>query len=379
MESRLNGQRAQAGTPARGSSTGIAIPGSSARLESHVTGDVSPPPTHSSSGSAALSSPQAPVASAPSSSSTRSPSPFVFVNDESFLRELTDDVFAAPGKGLSRREGEGTFISQDSYAEDLRCDAEPCDVDPCDVGPCNVGPCDAEPCDAELSDDAENSACEASRRSLSPSFIRSISEEQTHQPDCPCTGSFPMDGLPDLPGDLRSLVDEGFLHCWLSGVCLHHPRLFFMVTHEPDPTHEGRQRIVTQVSPSPLGRRILSYVVDHVDTLIREWYPSLSLTDGRELVVRQYIPCVVCERLGVEPHNFSFVKCQRHSAQADRIECPKHRGLDLNLHHVAPDIMMHDVEVDLLVSHDQLMYENSETSFLGSGGFGKVRRMETST
>ena len=204
--------------------------------------------------------------------------------------------------------------------------------------------------------------------------VRSISHlAQTHRLGCPCAEDFPIDGLPELPTDLCTLVDSGFLHCWLTGVCLHHPRLFFMVSNSPDLSQEGRQCIITQVSPSPLGRRILSYIVDHIDTLIREWYPDLSLTDGREPIVRQQIPCVTCEHLGVEAHKFSFVQCQRQSSVSDMIACPNHDDLDLNLHHVAPDIMLHDVGVDLLVSHDQLKYENSEASLLGSGGFGKVQ------
>lgn len=140
----------------------------------------------------------------------------------------------------------------------------------------------------------------------------------------------------------------------------------------PDPASD-RQLVVTEVSPCHQGRRVLSYVVDHIDTLIREWYHEYSLTDGQQPKVRQLIPCVVCERLGLDPNKFRFEECQRQSSTSDTIPCPNHPGLQVNLHQVAPDIMLHDVDADLLLSHNEIQYEDTESSVIGAGGFGKVR------
>lgn len=190
-----------------------------------------------------------------------------------------------------------------------------------------------------------------------------------HLPYCPFKEDFPVDSLPHLPTDL---IDHGFLHCWKSGVCLRHPRLFFLLYCFPDPTSD-RQLVVTEVSPCPQGRRVLSYVVDHIDTLIREWYQEFSSTDGQQPKVRQLIPCVVCERLGLPPYKFSFAECQLQSATSDTISCPNHPRRKVNLHQVAPDIMLHDVDADLLLSRGEITYEDTESYRLGSGGFGKVR------
>lgn len=114
-------------------------------------------------------------------------------------------------------------------------------------------------------------------------------------------------------------------------------------------------------------------MVDHIDTLIREWYQEFSSTDGQQPKVRQLIPCVVCERLGLAPYKFSFAECQLQSALSDTISCPHHPRRKVNLHQVAPDIMLHDVDADLLLSHGEITYEDSESHRLGSGGFGKVR------
>ncbi|XP_032226652.2 leucine-rich repeat serine/threonine-protein kinase 2 isoform X2 [Nematostella vectensis] len=210
----------------------------------------------------------------------------------------------------------------------------------------------------------------STRRSRILDFL----ECPVHEPNCPCLKEHQAGSIPELPSDLPTLIDRHFLRCWRSGVCLSHQdtNLFVKVSHIGDPQDKSRELIVTEVSPNRLGRRILSYVVDHIDTLIREWYPDLSFTDGRELKVRQAIPCTVCERLGTTPTMFPFVQCQAQSSISDSIPCPNHPEVELNLHLVAPDIMLHDVDPDLLLSTEEIKYENTESNLIGSGGFGKV-------
>lgn len=196
-----------------------------------------------------------------------------------------------------------------------------------------------------------------------------------HLPDCPFVEEYPVDFLPELPTDLATLIDDDFLHCWKSGVCLRHPRLFLLLQSVTD-TGSNRQIIHTEVSPSRQGRRVLSFVVDHIDTLIREWYQELSMTDGQQPKVRQLIPCMICEKLGLPPFKFAFAECQHQSSESDFIRCLNHPKLVLDLHKIAPDIMLHDVDPDLLLSHEDITYEDAESSVLGSGGFGKVFRGE---
>ena len=198
-------------------------------------------------------------------------------------------------------------------------------------------------------------------------------DSASHLTDCPCVPDFPVECLPPLSDDVSKLMDDGFLHCWLSGVCLHHPRLFFMVSSLPDPNVQGRHLIITEVSPNHIGRQVLNYIVDHIDTLIKEWYPNLAGTDGCDLLVQQFIPCIICERYGLEPHKFTFLQCQGQSELSDHIACPVH-PTPCNLHHIAPDVMLHDVDGDLLITEEQLEYEESEASLLGKGGFGRVVR-----
>ncbi|KAK3715077.1 hypothetical protein QZH41_012136, partial [Actinostola sp. cb2023] len=206
------------------------------------------------------------------------------------------------------------------------------------------------------------------------SGVKRIIQEPVHERSCLARKDFPLNEIPDIATDLSTLVDSGSLRCWRRGVCLQHERLFFTISTMDDPTEEDRVLIVTEVSPSRVGRRVLNYIVDHIDTLIREWYPDLSISDGIGPRVRQYIPCVICERHNIKPHQFSFVECQLQSSKADTIPCPNHSGLDLNLHLVAPDVMLQDVDPDLLLSKEEIIFDKSESSLIGSGGFGTVVR-----
>ena len=193
--------------------------------------------------------------------------------------------------------------------------------------------------------------------------------ETPHLSNCPFVEEFPVDYLPELPIDLATPIDDNFLHRWKSGVCLRHPRSFLLLHCVLD-TGSDRQLIRTEVSPSRQGRRVLSFAVDHIDTLIREWYQELSTTDGQQPKVRQLILCTMCERLGLAPYKFTFAECQRQSSKSDLIRC--HPNWEVDPHKVAPDIMLHDVDPDLFLSHEDVTYEDANSSILRSRGFGKA-------
>ena len=53
-------------------------------------------------------------------------------------------------------------------------------------------------------------------------------------------------------------------------------------------------------------------------------------------------------------YKFKFTDCQRQSAKSDLIRCPNHPSWGVDLHKVAPDIMFHDIDPDLLLSHEAL-------------------------
>ena len=66
-------------------------------------------------------------------------------------------------------------------------------------------------------------------------------------------------------------------------------------------------------------------------------------------------------------YKFKFTDCQRQSAKSDLIRCPNHPSWEVDLHQVASDIMLHDVDPDLLLSHEDVRYEDADSSILKLG------------
>ena len=124
------------------------------------------------------------------------------------------------------------------------------------------------------------------------------------------------------------------------------------------------------VSPNALGRRLLTFVVDHLDTLIKEWYPGLLRSYGTEATVQKLIPCRSCEKEGKRIlHMFSFDSCVTQYSMGNFVKCPEH---EVSLGDIAPDVVLQDIDADLLLQEDELKYEKSDANMIGEGKRGTI-------
>ncbi len=176
------------------------------------------------------------------------------------------------------------------------------------------------------------------------------------------------------PADISYLLGRKYLRCWRKGIIFSHPKLFLSVGAAP--SSGDRQLIETRVSRNLLGYRALSFIVDHIRTLIKEWYPGLSGDNGLVPYVRQLVSCPVCRDFNVEPpHMFDISDCYQSSITQDYILCPKnHMPKTINLKELCPDIMFMDLPSCLQLNPQDLTYLEAEDHLLGSGQFGKVYR-----
>ena len=177
-----------------------------------------------------------------------------------------------------------------------------------------------------------------------------------------------FDDLVDLP----YLLSRRYLICWRNGLLFKHPLLYLSVSLLP---HEhGRERIETKVSRSLLGYRALAFIVDHIRTLIKEWFPGLEGTDGFNPYVSQFVPCPICLNLGVyPPHHFDVVDCLKESLTKDYMVCENaHTPQVVRLSELCPDLLFMDLDASLQLNPANLRFEESEHSLLGSGQYGKV-------
>ena len=177
-----------------------------------------------------------------------------------------------------------------------------------------------------------------------------------------CKESVAVDQLVTIALDVAELIELKYLHCWRSGVCFSHPDVFLVVVYRP---LSDSVVVEIAVSPNALGRRLLTFVVDHLDTLIKEWYPGLLTSCGTEPTVQKRIPCRSCEKDGNHrPHMFAFDSCVTQYSMANFVKCPEH---EVRIQDIAPDVVLNDIDADLLLQEDELKYEKSNANMIGKG------------
>jgi hypothetical protein len=180
-----------------------------------------------------------------------------------------------------------------------------------------------------------------------------------------CKENVAVDQLVTFPLDVAELIELKVLHCWRSGVCFAHPDAFIVVAYRP---MSDSVVVEIAVSPNPLGRRLMTFVVDHLDILIKEWYPGLLTSYGAEKTVQKLIPCRSCEKDGnPKPHIFTFDSCVTQYSMGNFVKCPEH---EVSIQDIAPDVVLHDIDADLLLQEDEVEYERSDANMLGKGKYG---------
>ena len=198
-----------------------------------------------------------------------------------------------------------------------------------------------------------------------------ISDEDQHSEDSECED---CEQFKDSV-DISSLLDNGILKCWQAGVVFKHPDISFSVLMAPS-SEEGREVIETKVSKSILGYRVLGFIVDHIRTLVKEWYPGLMGDDGRVPYIKQAVPCPVCITSNIKPpYKFDIGKCLQLGQTQDFILCShSHVPQVVDLRKICPDIMFRDLDRSLLLNSTELSYTEADDHLLGEGQFGKVYR-----
>ena len=186
--------------------------------------------------------------------------------------------------------------------------------------------------------------------------------------------------------DVAHLFDEGILTCWKTGITFKHPKLFFSVCKKRSGSQsssnmdKSENTVLTKVSNNSIGHRVLGYILDHIRTLIKEWYPGLSGNDGEKPYVNQFAACPVCMRLGSkDPHMFNiqdaFAKIYLHKDSDNCLRCIRlHNPQVVDIEMLCPELLFKDLSKDLQIPREKLDFEEHKDFLLGEGGFGKVYR-----
>ena len=174
------------------------------------------------------------------------------------------------------------------------------------------------------------------------------------------------------PVDLPYLLSHRYLVCWRKGILFKHPQLYLSVSLLPP--EDGRDLLQTKVSCTGTGYRALAFIVDHIRTLMKEWFPGLDGTIGLNPYVSQLVPCPTCLSLGVNPpYHFNVADCFKESLTRDCMVCGNsHTPHVVALSEICPDLLFMDLDSSMQLKACDLRYYESDVSLLGSGQYGKV-------
>nr|XP_047143158.1 leucine-rich repeat serine/threonine-protein kinase 2 isoform X1 [Hydra vulgaris] len=174
--------------------------------------------------------------------------------------------------------------------------------------------------------------------------------------------------------ELAYLLDKGYLSCWNKGIIFNHPQLYFSIQQLIVSVKPDQETIEIHVTKSPLGYRVLSYIVDHIRTLLEEWYEGLSYSD----TVVSSLACPVCTSLNVKPYliniSTAFEKMYRCSQEnALNVTCENnHVPKIVNIEEFCPDLTFQDLPKTMKFTPNDFQCEQNEKYKLGEGQFGKV-------
>ena len=175
------------------------------------------------------------------------------------------------------------------------------------------------------------------------------------------------------PVDLPYLLFHRYLVCWRNGILLKHPQLYLSVSLLPP--EDGYELVRTKVSCTMMGYRALAFIVDHIRTLVKDWFPGLGGIDRhKNPYVSQFVPCPTCLTVGINPpYHFNVVECLRESMTRDYIICGNsHTPEVVKLSELCPDLLFMDLGSSMQLKTCDLRYDESNESLLGSGQYGKV-------
>lgn len=166
---------------------------------------------------------------------------------------------------------------------------------------------------------------------------------------------------------ILSMSNPERLECYRHGIFAYWSKEKYFYLKEE---HKKRNEIVIQVPNTIHGCRMIGEMIDHLDSLIEEWYPGLLISDAYGVCpLEKLVPCPDCKEDG--KHFFNLDDLIHESDKNNEIKCPVHKDSVL-LASMAPDVMLSDLAEELLLQQNQFYLQQSPRNLLGHGQFGKV-------
>ncbi|KAM5287998.1 LOW QUALITY PROTEIN: leucine-rich repeat serine/threonine-protein kinase 2 [Ctenodactylus gundi] len=122
------------------------------------------------------------------------------------------------------------------------------------------------------------------------------------------------------------------------------------------------------------GCILLGQVVDHIDSLMEEWFPGLleiDICEGETLLKKW---ALYSFNDGEEHQKILLDDLMKKAEEGDLLVNPDEPRLTIPISQIAPDLILADLPRNIMLNNDELEFEQAPEFLLGDGSFGSVYR-----
>ncbi|XP_073079894.1 leucine-rich repeat serine/threonine-protein kinase 2 isoform X2 [Manis javanica] len=162
---------------------------------------------------------------------------------------------------------------------------------------------------------------------------------------------------------------------WRQGIYLNwSPEAYCLVGSEVLDDHPESFLKIT-VPSCRKGCILLGQVVDHIDSLMEEWFPGLLEIDicgEGETLLKKW--ALYSFNDGEECRKILLDDLMRKAEEGDLLVNPDRPRLTVPISQIAPDLILADLPRNIMLNDDELEFEQAPEFLLGDGSFGSVYR-----
>uniref|UniRef100_A0A2K5F0K9 Leucine-rich repeat serine/threonine-protein kinase 2 n=1 Tax=Aotus nancymaae TaxID=37293 RepID=A0A2K5F0K9_AOTNA len=162
---------------------------------------------------------------------------------------------------------------------------------------------------------------------------------------------------------------------WRQGIYLNwSPEAYCLVGSEVLDNHPESFLKIT-VPSCRKGCILLGQVVDHIDSLMEEWFPGLLEIDicgEGETLLKKW--ALYSFNDGEEHKKILLDDLMKKAEEGDLLVNPDQPRLTIPISQIAPDLILADLPRNIMLNNDELEFEQAPEFLLGDGSFGSVYR-----